>query len=436
MPDGTIKQINPFSQTEVWCVEERGYKNVLIPEPPFKEMIFKRDPEDYCHFCESQYENTPPEKSRVLINEKGDWEKQYHISHQLRDSHFAEFRRMGNLFEIVTYDYWSKNYDFKINNKNQKWMQHYLSTEAGKKHIDNVLGIKLSRMGIDINSLDEKEWENRATPFFGGSHELIIARNHYIKNAQYSHEIFSSGCMSPEEHYQYIKLTIESLLDIYDDNPFIRYVSVFQNWLKPAGASFDHLHKQMVGLDEWGVQIEKEISQLINNPNLYNDLAANFALFNTLHIAENDYAIAFTEIGHRFPTVAIYSKSINSQPFTHSPEEIRGMSDLIQAIHNAVGNQTACNEEWFYTPFDSIFPSPWHVLIKLRINTPAGFEGNTKIYINPFSPQRLRASILEVLYQKRENAEISPDIRLGDEVKLKPNPLNYVKGNIILKRER
>lgn len=431
MPDGTIKQINPFSQTEVWCVEERGNRSIIEQEPPFLEKRFIRTPEDYCHFCESQYENTPPEKARLSIDTEGNWKKQYHLDPELRDQEFAEFRRMGNLFEIVTYDYWAKNYGFSLSHRNQAWMQSYLESASGYDHIMNILGIKLHRMGLDISELDEEALLYRATPFFGGSHELIISRHHYIPGSEHTHNLYSSGAMTEEQHYHYTRFTIESLQDISQDNPFIRYISVFQNWLRPAGASFDHLHKQLVGLDEWGVQIERELSNLVHNPNLYNELAANFALYNSLNIAENEYAIAFTEIGHRFPTIAIYSKSHHCQPFHHEPEEIRGMSDLIHAMHAALGNQTACNEEWFYTPFDAIYPSPWHVLIKLRIHTPAGFEGNTKIYINPVSPHRLRQVMVDRLQEIREAGHIHPRIRIGAEVVPRPNPLNYVHSRII-----
>ena len=43
---------------------------------------------------------------------------------------------------------------------------------------------------------------------------------------------------------------------LFDLNRYARYVVVFQNWLKPAGASFDHLHKQLVAVDERGAQAE------------------------------------------------------------------------------------------------------------------------------------------------------------------------------------
>ncbi len=427
MPDGTIKQINPFNTTEVWCVTERGRKAPIqqIPKDPIP--IKPVSPEHYCHFCEADYTFTPPEKSRVYKDTKGNQQQKNFTTARELSNESALFRRVGNLFEIVTFDYWAENYGYQMSARNLHWKEKYLSTDAGVKHALNVLRLKHEMQGLDFDSLSIEEKFNRMNPFFGGCHELIIGGKHYIDGAHYQHELWSSGEMTPEEHEQYILLTLNAMTDIIKQNPYVRYISVFQNWLKPAGASIDHLHKQLVGLDEWGVQIEQEIQELIKNPNLYNAWAANFALYNNLMIAESDYAISFTEIGHRFPTIAIYSKSKHGRPFEHSPEEIRGMSDMIHAVHAALGSQTTCNEEWYYSPFDSIHNSPWHVLIKIRINVPAGFEGNTKIYINPISPERLKNELIHSLYKKREACKIDLNIHIGSEITTGPNPLNYHK---------
>ena len=66
-----------------------------------------------------------------------------------------------------------------------------------------------------------------------------------------------------------------------------------------AGASPDHLPKQLVALDEWGVSVEREISLVRQNPNIYNELVVNFSGHSNFVIAENDYAVALAEIGHR-----------------------------------------------------------------------------------------------------------------------------------------
>src|SRR5204862_4982448 len=141
--------------------------------------------------------------------------------------------------------------------------------------------------------------------FFGGGHELIIAAPHFARDGHDARQLFSSGEMTREEHFQYFKFTIDAMSDIFASNRYIRYISIFQNWLSPAGASFDHLHKQLVGLDDWGASIRHQIEMIRQDRNIYNQNAANLAAMHNLIFAENEHAIAFAGIGHRHPTIEI-----------------------------------------------------------------------------------------------------------------------------------
>lgn len=426
MPDGTIKQLNPFTGTEVWTVPGRGnrpnvYNNREKPMP-----VEHHVPEDYCSFCESRYFETPPEKSR-LICENGKYKKLDGLNAEEYNNTRAEFRRVSNLFEIVTLGYWEKNYSYKMNDVQKERKEKYLSTPKGREHINKIIDYKLKLTGIsenEIRSMDETKKLLLADPFFGGAHELIISGQHYKTGASNTNELMSSGELTPEAHYRYIKYAIETKEDIHLNNRYVRYISVFQNWLKPAGASFDHLHKQLVALDEWGNTITEQIEMMRKDHNIYNEYGANLAAMMNLVIAENDYAIAWAGIGHRYPTIEIFSKSVNARPSQHSEEEMKGMSELLHAIHAASGPDVSCNEEWYYSPIDLIYKMPWHILIKLRLNIPAGFEGGTKIYINPISPDSLRDRFVPGLYKLRDEKKIAP-IRIAEECMIVPNPLKY-----------
>jgi galactose-1-phosphate uridylyltransferase len=179
-----------------------------------------------------------------------------------------------------------------------------------------------------------------------------------------------------------------------------------------------------VGLDEWGTSIQAEVDIARENPNIYNESIVNFSAYHNLVFAENNYAIALSEIGHRYPTLAIYSKSKQNRPDEHTAEELRGVSDLVHACHAAMGSQIPCNEEWYYPPRDAVDVMPWHILIKWRTVNPAGFEGGTKIFINPVSPTQLRDQVVPRLYELREKGKIQ-NIRIATECELKPNPLLY-----------
>jgi galactose-1-phosphate uridylyltransferase len=426
MPDGTIKQLNPFTGTEVWSVPGRGKKPKANDIKKDILKLEKHQPENYCNFCEANYFQVPPEKARLII-ENNHFKKLDYLS---ADEYFkttAEFRLVPNLFEIVTLDYWRKNYDYKISSKQSEWKSKYISTAKGLEHVISVVDTKLKYLGKtpeEIKQIPTKEKINLSDNFFGGGHELIISRKHYKTDAVYQDDLKSSGEMNPEEHYYYISFAIEAMEDIFSSNRYARYISIFQNWLKPAGASFDHLHKQLVALDEWGNTITDQTEMIRKDPNVFNTYGVNMAAMLNLMIAENDYAIAYAGIGHRFPAIEIFSRSNNSRPSTHSKEEIRGMSELVHAIHAASGSQVSSNEEWYYTPIDSVYKMPWHVLIKWRINVPAGFEGGTKIYINPVSPIDLRDKIVPELYNLRGQKKIA-HIRIAEECKIIPNPLKY-----------
>ena len=352
MPDGTIKQINPFTGTEVWTVPGRGKKPITNIIPKTSKKIKKQAKENYCNFCEKNYPSTPPEKARMISSDG-----QYTILKELPAEKLfettAEFRRIPNLFEIVTYDYWAKNHDYKLSDELLRRKNAYLSTAQGVKHVINVIKFKLLASGYteeQIKAISMEEKLKMSDAFFGGGHELIIAGRHYKPEAKYDVELFSSGEMTPEEHFRYFTFTIEAIKDIFRENRYVRYISVFQNWLANAGASFDHLHKQLVAIDEWGVAIERELDRYRKNKNVYNEKGANFHSYHNLVFAENDYAIAFAEIGRRYPTIATYSKSEHAMPQDHTGEEIRGISDIVHACHAAMGSQIPCNEEWYYSP--------------------------------------------------------------------------------------
>ena len=364
LADGTVKQLNPFTGTEVWTVPGRGNRPLGLGGVNAKPL----DPDKhgaYCSFCEKRYEETPPEKSRVVHRGNTTWETHYRTPAEEMYNTVADFRRVPNLFEILSYEYWNLNYGYTLPTHIAGRREAYLASPAGRAHVLSVVDMKLkaSRLpAAKVAAMGEDERIAAASGFFGGGHDLIIARRHFTDGATDDAQLAGAGTLTPDEHAQFITYTIESVKGLYDLNRYARYVTVFQNWLKPAGASFDHLHKQLVAIDERGVQHEATLAKLRTNPNLFNEVATNFASYKNLVIAENDHAMAFAGFGHRFPTIEIYSKSEHPDPWEQTPEEVRGMSDMIQAMHAATGSDVPCNEEWHYRPIDVDLAMPWRVM--------------------------------------------------------------------------
>ncbi len=426
LKDGTVKQLNPFSGTEVWTVAGRGSRplGITLPEPtpldPAKHGL-------HCAFCDRRYLETPPEKSRVIHHPNGDWETRYRVGAEDLRATVAEFRRIPNLFEILSYDYWHLNYGYELPDRVQERKTAYLDSPAGREHVLKVIAAKLRAGGkteAEIAAMGADAQIEAASGFFGGGHDVIVARRHFIDGATDNTQLASSGTLTPEEHYRFFAYTVESMTGLFDLNRYARYVAVFQNWLRPAGASFDHLHKQLVAIDERGVQHEQAMHRLRSNPNIYNEYGTNYAAYHNLVLAESEYAIAFAGFGHRYPTIEIYSKSQACDPWSHTEDELRGMADMVHAMHAATGVAVPCNEEWHYRPVDSDLPMPWRVMLKWRTSTVAGFEGATKIYLNTVGPYDLRDRVVPKLFNLRDEGLIAP-LQIATEAPCQPNPLMY-----------
>lgn len=419
MADGTVKQVNPFSGTEVWTVPGRGNRPLAHPaqDPqPLAADAFTHS----CAFCSGRMLDTPPEKSRILAS--GEIQRDL-LPHELDESEPA-FRRVPNLFEIVSYDYWHENYGYTMDPDVARHKERYESDEAGRLHVLNVVRTKLKAAGKDA-ALDDESLLALADGFFGGGHDVIISSRHFVEGAVDDSQLASSGTLSPDEHFLLTTFTAESTRELYQRNRYASYVAVFQNWLAPAGASFDHLHKQLVAIDALGMAAHQENAILRAHPNMYNDWAVGYAAKRNLVIAENDYAVLFAGFGHRYPTLEIFSKSPRCEPWEQTPGEVRGMSDLIHAAHAAVGPDVACNEEWHHRPPSVDLPQPWRVMIKLRVSTLAGFEGGTKVYINTIDPWGLRDRIVDAMFRLRERGKIASGIAIATECELKRNSLRY-----------
>ncbi len=419
MADGTVKQVNPFSGTEVWTVPGRGNRPLAHaakePHPLGPDALTHS-----CAFCSGRMLDTPPEKSRILAS----GEIQHGLLPHELDNSQPLFRRVPNLFEIVSYDYWHENYGFTMDPDLARHKEKYEGDEAGRLHVLNVVRTKLKAAGKDT-ALDDDSLLVLADGFFGGGHDVIISSRHFVDGAVDDSQLASSGTLSPDEHFLLTTFTAESTRDLYQRNRYASYVAVFQNWLAPAGASFDHLHKQLVAIDALGMAAHQENAILRAHPNMYNDWAVGYAAKRNLVIAENDYAVLFAGFGHRYPTLEIFSKSPRCEPWEQNPEEVRGMSDLIHAAHAAVGPDVACNEEWHHRPPSVDLPQPWRVMLKLRVSTLAGFEGGTKVYINTIDPWGLRDRVVDAMFRLRERGKIASGISIATECELKRNSLRY-----------
>ncbi|WP_308493438.1 DUF4921 family protein [Microbacterium terrisoli] len=405
LPDGTVKQVGPLTGTRVWTIPGRANRPLATARPDARALE-SGEHTRLCAFCQDRYLETTPEKERLV----GDsYERIGRVAASALQDSVAEFRRFGNLYEIVSAEYWRTNHDFQPAADVVAWVDDYLADPAGRAHIQALVATRSAANGASA------DLRATALDLIGGSHDVIVARRHVRDGATRDDELASSGELTPDEHAVYMTFTARAAREIADSQPYAAYVSVFQNWLRPAGASFEHLHKQIVAIDEYGPQTERELALLQEDPRLYQHAVADLSVREHLIVAATDGAVAFAGIGHRYPAFEVYSTCAAQHPADHSASELRAVSDLVHALHAVTGVLVPTNEEWHYQPRRAGVPMPWRVVIKARLSIAAGFEGGTKVYVNTIDPWTLRQRAVDDLQHLRDAGRISADVRIGDE---------------------
>ena len=444
LPDGTVRQESPLTGTVVWTVPGRSHRPlpaaVALPQPLRPEEVDTR-----CAFCSGRHLDTPPEKARLVLDpvpaRTGDpgvldpartepWRILRHLPADQLEATVAEARRFPNLFEILPFEYWHANHGYELPDTIRARARAYSESPEGRAHLVAIMRTRARASGIpavQVAALPDGDLVEQAVRLFGSTHDVVVARRHFVDGATQDDELASAGDLTPLEHHAFMALTVDALHDLAVSMPDAAYVSTFQNWLRAAGASFDHLHKQLVAIDEYGPLMARIVDMLRMTPDLFTVAIVDPAARDRLVVAENDHAVALAGVGHRYPTVEIYSTAAANRPWEHSPAALRGMSDMVHACHAATGRLVPTNEEWHYRPVGADVAMPWRINLKWRISTLAGFEGGTKINVNTIAPAGLRERMVTALLGLRDEGRIAP-LSVGDECTHRSGGLDYLHG--------
>lgn len=397
LADGTVKQVNPFTGTQVWTVPGRAHRPIgMAPTTP--QPLDPDNAGRWCAFCSRRYLDTTPERRRV-VRRGGEWEEMEGVRANRLFETTAAFRVVPNLFEIVSYDYWRRNHGWQAPEDARRRQADYLSVPAGRRHLDSLVRTRIKASGGDPDDWDGLDLADRTIGMFASGHMVVIARHHYVPEATTDDELCGTGRLRVGDHARYVGLTVQTMRELYEQNPHVQLVSTFQNWLKPAGASFDHLHKQLVSVDDVGPDLRIQLERLRAEPDLYQRWGVDYAEQQGLVVASNANAVLVAGVGHRFPALEVWSTA-PGRPWELSDAALRDWSDLLHAAHRATGNLVPTNEEWHYQPPSVNEPMPLRAVLKWRISTPAGFEGGTRIYVNSIDPWTLRDRVADALERR------------------------------------
>jgi galactose-1-phosphate uridylyltransferase len=431
LPDGTIKQESVVTGTVAWTVPGRSHRPLPSPLPPSRPLHGDRD--RVCAFCSGREVETPPERSRLVLGGEGPgvpWRIEEDLPAEQALAAVSDFRRIPNLFPILPFSYWQAAHGATIPAPALRRAAQYAATPTGRAHLLGLARTRRAAAGAgpdEVARQPEQRLLAEASEFFASTHDVIVARRHFMDGATHDDQLCASGDLSVDEHHAFIAFTVQSLQDLSGSVPDAQYVATFQNWLRPAGASFDHLHKQLVAVDEHGPLMDRVLALLHDEPDLFNVAVADPAVADGLVIAENDHALALAGVGHRYPTIELYATGPAHRPWELDADALRGVSDLLHACHAATGRLVPCNEEWHYRPIDADVAMPWRIDLKWRVSTLAGFEGGTRINVNTISPFTLRERVVRSLVDLRSSGRIGP-VRIGPECSQRLGALRYAHG--------
>jgi galactose-1-phosphate uridylyltransferase len=410
LPDGSCRQWHPLHGMLVLGVPGREGRPLAHGRRAPASLA------EPCDFCPGQELKTTPEKARLRLD--GGYPRLEERLLPGRQGGGWLFRRFANLFEMVSSEYWRLNHGFEISERSAAWQAAYLADPAGLEHVQSRLAWRAERLGLPAPK-NREELLRASAAFFGGGHDVLAAQAHSLGGA-----LAGSAELGLALHHLYTAFSMAACRDLLLDLAPARHVVLFQNWLGPAGASFEHLHKQAMAVDEWGPAITRAAGLLAQEPGAYQRLAAGFSKAQGLALMENRQALAVVEPGQAWPTVAVYSKHRAQRPWDLGPEELDGLSQLLWAAHAALPLRTPSNEEWIWAPRDLPCRLPIQARVKARLHAAGGFEGATTWFINPHHPRAWRARLLERLRALGQDGQL-PGVRLGDDCEADEGCLEY-----------
>jgi UDPglucose--hexose-1-phosphate uridylyltransferase len=193
-----------------------------------------------------------------------------------------------------------------------------------------------------------------------------------------------------------IELALRALIDrgrFMESDSKVKYVTIFKNHDKEAGASITHPHYQIIGSAFVPPSILRELDSYLKKEicgNCYFCSLPNNALDGGRLVFENEHFSVLTPFTSIFPYECWIIPRRHSGSFLDSStEEIKYLSETLKELFIAYAKEIGI------FPFNIIFHSGlvgikdfhWHLEIYPRITVHAGFELSSGAYINIVEPE-------------------------------------------------
>ncbi|MGC9070254.1 MAG: galactose-1-phosphate uridylyltransferase [Elusimicrobiales bacterium] len=218
--------------------------------------------------------------------------------------------------------------------------------------------------------------------FFSGVHEIIIETPEHDKKI---HEI---------EHLDEILEVFAGRMRKLYSKKGIKYVMLFRNYGKNAGATLRHPHSQIIALPLVPTRILEEKKSFLEYYDRKKRCLMCDVIESEIKIKKrvfyiNDSFIAFAPFASRF-NFEIWISPLKHIPDYYNEKNFDLLCDVIRKVFSALHNSIAevSYNIIFHTSPHNFRDFHWHMEILPKLAMPAGFEWGSGFYINSISPEK------------------------------------------------
>ncbi|MCS7065801.1 MAG: galactose-1-phosphate uridylyltransferase [Fimbriimonadales bacterium] len=221
-----------------------------------------------------------------------------------------------------------------------------------------------------------------------GAHEVIIETPLHNQHP---------ATMPLDQWYEAIWMYRERALTLQQD-PRLKYVLLFRNHGKPAGASLEHPHSQLAALPLVPAAVQRKIEGMTRYHDqhgrcLYCDILAQEIAFGKRVVLQNEHFVAFAPFASHFPFEMCILPKHHAAHFAQEPPDVlrwfaATLQEALQRLYSLLGDPPY--NYMIYTAPINLGYEPlfhWHLTLVPRLSIPAGFEMGTEIYINITAPE-------------------------------------------------
>ena len=192
----------------------------------------------------------------------------------------------------------------------------------------------------------------------------------------------------PISHIKLVLEMYQKRLSVISKIKGIKFVSIFKNKGKEAGASLPHAHTQIIAYNNFPTLIQEEIKASKKEGKCQYCLIIRKEKKSKRIIKENKTFVSFTPYASRFPLEAwIFSKKHKTSITDLNKNELTDLARQLKSILSKLKKLNApYNFYIHYAPGRTDLH--FHIEIAPRLSTFAGFEFSTDTIINVMSPEK------------------------------------------------